>query len=394
MSFSNWFGTNDAGGTRRVDHVLVASIILLTGWGLVTLYSASYSYAERFFSGGLYFFKRQAIYAGCGFLLMLFFARINLELFRKLIPLMVIATLILCFLPLVPGLQYEKNGAPRWIRIGTDPNNPKLPRFTIQPSEFIKIALPFYLAHIFSKKGDGLNNFSRGILPPAIVIAFFVGVVCLQNNFSTAVFIAVNAVAMFFLAGVKKRWFVGAIVMFTPIAALMVLTETHRLVRMQSFFRPGEADIRGAGYQIFTSLRAINSGGFWGKGLGHGTWKVAGIPEVHTDFIFSAFSEEMGYLGIILVIVLFAVFAYRGYLAALSNGNRFERLLGFGLVNMIVSQALVNLGVTCGALPTTGLPLPFFSAGGTYLGIVLVAAGFIVNVSRKHRAPGFAAGRA
>ena len=389
MNFWKWF-ESDAPGVKRVDHVFTASVFLLTGWGLVTLYSSSYAHAQRFFGNGLFFFSRQMILGAAGLVLFLIFSRVNLELFRKLIPLMVFGTIFLCCLTFVPGIGIEKNGATRWIGFGTSPQNPSEPAITIQPSEFIKLTLPFYLAHIFTKKGEYINSFTRGILPPAIVIGAFFIIVYLQNNFSTAVFIAVNALVIFYLAGVQKRWFVGAIVMFTPLATLMVLTETHRWMRVQSFLQPREVDLRGSGYQIYTSLRAINSGGFWGKGLGNGTWKVAGIPEVHSDFILSAFAEESGFLGMIFLVILFTVFAIRGYRGAVKNEDTFSRLLGFGLVTMIVSQALVNLAVTCGALPTTGLPLPFFSAGGTYLAMVLIMAGFIANVTRSEflRIPG------
>ena len=386
MNFWRWFESDAPGKKERTDHIFTASVILLTGWGLVTLYSASYAHAERFFRSGMFFLNRQLLPGFIGIIMFFIFSRINLELFRKLIPIMVFGTFFLCCLTFVPGIGVEKNGATRWIGFGVSSQNPSEPGFTIQPSEFIKLTLPFYLAHIFSKKGDDINSFSKGILPPAIVIGAFFVIVYMQNNFSTAVFIAINALAIFFFAGVQKRWFIGAIVMFTPLAALMVLTETHRWIRVKSFFRPQEVDLRGAGYQIYTSLRAISSGGFWGKGLGQGTWKLAGIPEVHSDFVFSAFAEEMGFLGVILFIVLFAVFASRGYRGAVKNEDTFSRLLGFGLVTMIVSQAMVNLAVTAGAIPTTGLPLPFFSAGGTYLAMVLIMTGFIANVSRVSRA--------
>ena len=384
MNFLNWFDIDVPGRRKQADHIFIACVILLTGWGLVTLYSASYYQAERFFGNGLFFFSRQAVLGFCGLVLFFVFSRINLEKFRMLIPIMVFGTFAACCMTFFPGLGVEKNGAIRWIGIGKNPLYPSEPAITIQPSEFIKLTLPFYLAHIFSKKGDDINSFKRGILPPAIVIALFFIVVYLQNNFSTAMFIAVNALIIFFLAGIQKRWFAGAIVMFTPLAVLMVLTETHRWMRVKSFFRPNEVDLQGSGYQIYTSLRSIGSGGFWGKGLGHGTWKIAGIPEVHSDFIFSAFAEEMGFLGVFLFIVLFAVFALRGYSGALKNEDTFSRLLGFGLVTMIVTQVMVNLAVTGGAVPTTGLPLPFFSAGGTYLAMVLIMAGFIANVSRTN----------
>ena len=385
MDFMSWLEADVPGKMHRPDHILMASVFLLTGWGLVTLYSSSYAQALRFFSNGNHFFVRQTILAIVGILLFLLFSRLNLELFRKLIPLMLFGTLVLCFLTLVPGIGIEKNGAARWIGFGINPANPMEPRVTIQPSEFIKVSLPFYLAHTLTKKGDEMNNFFKGILTPIVVIGLFFLIVYKQNNFSTAVFIVINSLLIFFLAGVQLRWFFGALVMFIPIATLMVLTETHRLVRVLSFIYPDQVDPRGAGYQIETSLRAISSGGFWGKGLGQGTWKVAGIPEVHSDFIFAAFAEEAGLLGVILFLSLFSIFAVRGYRGALRNEDNFSKLLGFGLVTMIVTQVLLNLAVTSGVLPITGLPLPFFSAGGTYMAMILVMAGFIVNVSRASR---------
>jgi cell division protein FtsW len=384
MSITSWFEADMPGRTRRADHIFIACVFLLTGWGLVTLYSSSYAHGLRFFQNGYYFISRQAVLGAAGIFLFFVFSKMNLEKVRKLIPLMVFGTVILCCLTFVPGVGVEKNGATRWIGFGTNPVNPSEPRFTLQPSEFIKLTLPLYLAHIFTKKGEYINSFFKGILPPVLVIGLFFIIVYLQNNFSTALFIAVNALAVFFIAGVQLRWFIGALLVLVPLSALMVLTETHRLIRVMSFFYPTEIDRRGAGYQIFTSLRAINSGELWGKGLGQGTWKIAGIPEVHSDFIFASFAEEMGLMGIALFIILFAAFAAQGYRGAMRNEDKFSQLLGFGLVTMIVSQALVNLAVAVGIMPVTGLPLPFFSAGGTYLLIVLVMAGFIANVSREN----------
>ncbi|MDR0313541.1 MAG: FtsW/RodA/SpoVE family cell cycle protein, partial [Treponema sp.] len=284
MSATSWFEADMPGRIKRADHIFVAAVFLLTGWGLVTLYSASYARGLRFSQNGFYYVSRQAILGAVGIILFLIFSKANLEKLRKLTPLMVVGTFVLCCLTFFPGIGVEKNGATRWIGIGTDPQNPSA-GLTIQPSEFIKIALPFYLAHIFAKKGEHINSFLKGILPPVLVLALFFVVVYLQNNFSSALFIAINALAMFFIAGVQIRWFIGALVVLAPLSILMILTETHRLVRVISFFDPTGVDRQGAGYQIFTSLRAINSGGFWGKGLGQGTWKISGIPEVHSDFI-------------------------------------------------------------------------------------------------------------
>jgi cell division protein FtsW len=255
----------------------------------------------------------------------------------------------------------------------------------------VKLALPVYLAHIFDKKRDCLDSFRSGVLPPVLVTAFFFSLIYLQNNFSTAVFIALNALAVFFLAGVRLRYFFGAAVMFLPLSSLLILTKEHRVRRLISYIRP-DWEPQGAGYQVRSSLRTIVSGGFWGKGIGQGTRKVASVPEIQSDFIFSAFAEESGFLGITLFFILFSVFTVQAYRGACKNESAFERLLAAGLVTMIGSQALLNLAVVSGCLPATGIPLPFFSAGGSSLATTLVCAGLIVNISRRGLSPGNGSG--
>jgi cell division protein FtsW len=365
---------------RQADHVLIASVFFLTGMGLVTLYSSSFAFAERFFGDGLYFFTRQAALGAAGLALFFAAAYIKLEFLRKLVKPLVIGTIILCCLTFVPGIGVSKNGASRWIHLGS---------WTYQPSELVKLVLPLYLAHIFDKKGSEIDRFSKGILPPVMITTLFSLLIYLQNNFSTALFIALNALFIFYFAGVKFRYFFSAVFILCPIAALLVLTKEHRFRRVISFFLP-DWDPQGAGYQVRSSVLSVTSGGFWGKGIGQGTRKVASVPEIHSDFIFSAFAEEAGFLGILLFAFLFVVFAFRGYRAALGTEKAFFRLLGFGLVTMIVSQTLLNIAVAAGAVPATGLPLPFFSAGGSSLATTLLMTGLVVNISRT-QAPVFAA---
>jgi cell division protein FtsW len=187
---------------------------------------------------------------------------------------------------------------------------------------------------------------------------------------------------IFFLAGLRFRYFLAAAIMFLPVSALLVLTKEHRVRRFISFFMP-DWDPLGAGYQVRSSLLTIMSGGFWGKGIGQGTRKIASVPEIHSDFIFSAFAEEAGFLGVLLCFILFAVFALQGYRGAFKSGSLFNRLLAAGLVTMIVSQTLLNVAVVSGSVPATGIPLPFFSAGGSSLATTLICAGFIANVCRR-----------
>ena len=361
----------------RVDHALIASILLLAGLGLVTLYSSSYAFSQRFFKGdGLYLIRRQLMLGAVGIVLFFLASVVNLELLRKLVKPLVLGCIILCIFTFVPGIGVRKNGAARWIGFGA---------YTFQPSEMVKFVLPLYLAHIFDKKKDDIDILFRGVIPPALITGVFFVLIFLQNNFSTAVFLALNALFMFFLAGVRFRYFFSAVFMFIPTAALLVLRKEHRIRRFLSYLKP-EFEPSGASYQVNSSILSISSGGFWGKGIGQGTRKLTSVPEVHSDFIFSAYAEESGFIGVILFCFLFTIFAIRGYISSMKNERPFNRLLGCGLVTMIISQVLLNIAVVSGALPATGIPLPFFSAGGSSLATTLFMAGLIVNVSRLSNA--------
>ncbi|MDR0641957.1 MAG: putative lipid II flippase FtsW [Treponema sp.] len=356
-----------------VNYLLVASVFLLTGMGLVTLYSSSYAFASRFYRNGMYFMIGQLRAGALGIVLFFVFSRIDLEVLRKLVKPLVVFAVIICILTFIPGIGDTRNGASRWI---------KLPGgITFQPSELVKFILPLYLAHIFDKKQERLDEFSAAVLPPVLVTALFFIIIYLQNNFSTAVFIAVNALFIFFLAGVKLRYFFSAIIMLLPLSSLLILTKEHRLRRLISFVKP-EWEPQGAGYQVGSSIRTIALGGFWGKGLGQGTRKIASIPEVHSDFIFSSFAEESGFLGVVLIFALFGIFAFL-CLRGAARTSLYRKLLAYGLLTMILSQAMLNIAVVSGSLPTTGLPLPFFSAGGSSLSVTLLMAGLIVNICRE-----------
>jgi len=358
------------------DQLLVAIIFLLTGLGLITLYSSSFAFAQRFFNNGYHFISRQIALGAAGLAMFFIASIVPLDFLRKLVKPLVFASIILCILTFIPGIGETKNGAARWIGIGP---------LTYQPSELVKLVLPLYLAHFFDKKKEKLHVLSSGVIPPALITGLFFVLIFLQNNFSTAVFLAFNALFMFYIAGVPFRYFISALLMFVPTATLLMLKKEHRVKRFLSYLQP-EYDPRGAGYQVNASILTINSGGFWGKGIGQGTRKISSVPEVHSDFIFSSFAEEAGFIGVLIFTCLFALFAVRGYSASMKNENPFNRLLGCGLVTMIISQVLLNIAVVAGALPSTGVPLPFFSAGGSSLITTLIMAGLIVNTSRTRKA--------
>ena len=354
------------------DHILVASVLLLTGLGLVSLYSASYAFAQRFFGNGLYFVFRQAVFAAVGIVFFFFASVISLEFVRKWIGVLLLATLVVCALTFT-GIGIERNGATRWIGFGP---------ISFQPSELVKLVLPLYLAHFFERRKEDIDSLRRAILPSVVISGLFFTLIFFQNNFSTALFLVVNTVFIFILAGIKFRYLFSAVIMFIPIAAFVVVTKEHRLRRLLSYINP-EYEPLGAGYQVLSSIRSVSSGGFLGKGIGQGTRKIASVPEIQSDFIFSSYTEETGFLGVILFCALFATFAVRGFAAAMKSENGFHRLLGAGLVSMIISQVLLNIAVVAGALPTTGVPLPFFSAGGSSLVFTMIMAGLIVNISKQ-----------
>jgi cell division protein FtsW len=358
---------------QKSVHLFYFCVVLLFGVGLVTLYSSSYAFAARFFRDGNYFIIRQLIFGAAGIVLFFVFAVINLEKLRKfLLPLVGVAA-GLCILTMRPGIGIERYGASRWIEIGP---------FSYQPSEMVKFILPLYLAHILDRKSDSLDSFHSGVLPPVLITGLFFALIYMQNNFSTAVFLVFNALVIFYLAGMPYRYFLSAIAVILPVAALLVFSKEHRVRRLVSFLRP-EWDPMGAGFQVSASRDAIVSGGFFGKGMGEGTRKIASIPEIHSDFIFSSYVEETGFLGILLFFAMFTVFAVLGYRAAWKARTVFARLLAASLTTLITSQALLNVAVVSGALPATGIPLPFFSAGGSSLATTLICAGIIANVARN-----------
>ena len=350
-------------------HLFYFCVILLLGVGLVTLYSSSYAFSQRYKNDGNYLIRRQLIFSAIGIVLFFIFSKINLRDLRKYVVHLLAIAAFLCVITLILGV--EKKGASRWIEIGP---------LSYQPSEMVKLALPLYLAHLLDKKAGSLDDFYSGVLPPLLVTGLFFLLIYIQNSFSTAIFIVFNVLIIFFLAGMHYRYFLAATLMILPISALLIFTKEHRVRRLISFLKP-EWEPLGAGYQVTAGRQAIISGGFWGKGLGEGTRKIASIPEVHSDFIFSAYAEETGFIGVVLLFVLFTAFAILGYRAAWRSETLFERLLAAGLTTMIVSQALLNVAVASGFFPVTGVPLPFFSAGGSSLATTLCCAGLIANVA-------------
>jgi cell division protein FtsW len=265
-------------------------------------------------------------------------------------------------------------GANRWIIVGG---------LSFQPSELAKLTLILYLSYILAKKFGDLDDVINSLVPPLLVVGGFTALIYFQNDFSTSLFVLLISLLLFFVAGVRLRYFVFLILTLVPLASILVLSKEHRVRRLIAFLDPN-SDPVGTGYQVIAAKSALSNGNFWGAGFGEGTEKLGGLPEAHSDFIFAVFAEEAGFLGVLFIIALFLAFAVRGYAVAFryEGEDTFAFLLAFGLTSCIVFQALVNMAVVSGMLPATGLPLPFFSHGGSSMVIALLMSGLLVNLSR------------
>lgn len=325
------------------------------------------------FNNPYYFIKRQMVSVAIGFLLFVFFALFNIDAVRRLIPIIVIITVILCVLTFVPGVSIERNGARRWIRMPFS--------FTLQPSEVVKFTYVMFLANLFVKQFE-MEEHERTMMPAVIGLFFFTVLVLIQKDFSTSVFIFCAGLVMFFATGAKLLWFFPALTLIIPAMFFIVFQETYRIERIIAFLRPNEG-AHTFNYQSMASRRAISAGGFWGTGIGNNMMWVNSVPEVQADYIFAGWAEAMGFFGVIAYFALLAVFAWRAFNASISCTDRFAAYTAFGFTCIIVLQSLINCSVVCGALPATGIPLPFFSLGGSSIIVTLAMCGFIVNASER-----------
>ena len=373
MNSYSFYAERSLENYNKSDFTFVVSVILLTGLGLFTLYFCSQNYAERIFHDSFYFIRRQSISALVGLFGFILFASLKISVIRKILPVMVGVTLLLCILTFVPGISIEKNGARRWLRMPFS--------FTLQPSEFVKFTLVVFLANIFDKLETIENPEERSLFPSVFVMLVFILLVLMQKDLSTSVFIFCVCFLMFAAAGLKIRWVFVVLLMAIPFLFIFITSEQYRIDRIIAFLKPDEG-IHTFNYQSIAAKRAISAGGAWGSGIGVGLIQSNRIPEVQADYIFAGWAEAMGLFGVAIYFATLGVFAWRGFKTAIVCKNRFASYSAFGFVLMISAQSIVNCAVVCGALPSTGIPLPFFSMGGSSIITTLCMCGFIVNASR------------
>jgi cell division protein FtsW len=362
---------------RAAGDPLLASVqVLLLALGLAALFSASHFYAERVFHDPYHLLKRQLAFVLAGLGAFVLASRTPLPFLRRATPALLAASFLLCLAVFLPGLGRAVLGARRWIFLFGQ---------SFEPLELAKLAVVLYLASILAKKQERMDDPLNSLIPPLLVVLAFAGVVYLQKDFSTSVFLLVVALCMFLMAQVRLLYFVLLALLFLPLGGLLLFTQAYRVQRLIAFFNP-LADPSGSGYQLIAARSALAGGGLWGRGLGRGLKSLGALPEAPSDFIFAVIGEEAGFLGVLFVVFLFLLFAWRGYLLAYRSQDAFSAFLAFGLTTTIFLQALLNFAVVTGLVPSTGIPLPFISAGGSCMVTSLAMSGLLLNLSRQQEA--------
>lgn len=357
----------------RVDGTLPVILALLLMGGILALFSATY-YKAVDHGDALLEVKKQLIGIGLGFALMVITSRIPYRFWQnpKVVVLALAGSFLLLVLVLVPGIGVYLNGSRRWLNIAG---------MSFQPSEMAKLASVLYLAATLSFRLNQVEKLWRGLLPLLIVPALMFVLILEQPNLSTAGSIMIVSVLMLLLAGAKWSHLTLLGTAGLCVGAVYAWIEPYRRERLLSFRNPF-AQMSDEGYQLSQSLIAIGSGGLFGRGLGQGRQKFSYLPYPESDFIFAIVGEDFGLLGCVAVILLFVAFAFAGMRVAVSCPDRYGCLLAAGITSMISVQAFINIGVVIGVLPTTGLPLPFFSAGGISISLLMAAVGIVFNISR------------
>lgn len=351
---------------------LTVVVMALICVGIVMIYSASCVNAMENFHDSLYYLKRHMIFLAMG---LASCAAVMMFDYRQLQPYagrIILFSILLLVLVIIPHIGKESYGARRWFKLGV---------FHFQPSELSKLAIIVFMADFLARKQEIIKDFWRGFVPPVVVM----GIVCVltvkQPDLGTTVETAVVVLVMMFIAGSRLRHMsiigLGGIIAVT----YLIIKAPYRMARIVAFLDPWQ-DSRGIGFQLTQSQIAIGSGGVFGVGLGHSQQKLFYLPAAHTDFILSIVGEELGLIGTLAIIALFVAFIWIGSRIIRQTNNAFGYFLAVGIVAMLGLQAMVNVGVSIGAFPTKGLPLPFISYGGSALIFHLIAIGLLLNVAK------------
>jgi len=360
--------------TKHVaDHVLLLIIIGLTLFGMIMVASASSVVAERFQDDQFFFVKHQLFFGGTvGATLFLLGYFVPYRWWRGLALPGLVASVVLLIMVFIPGLQVAYGGASRWIGIGS---------ITLQPTEITKLAFILYLAALLEKKGEDVRDFRKSVLPFLVIAGLISLLIIMQPDVGTLLSIAAIAAAMVYAGGFRVRHILMIGLGGASLFAILLNTARYRLERIMVYLHP-ELDPQGIGYQINQALLAVGTGGIWGLGLGRSRQKYYYLPEPAGDSIFAIIAEELGFVRTTVLLVLFALFVYRGFAIARTAPDVFGRLMATGITSWIMVQSFINMGSILGITPLTGITLPFISYGGSALATVLLASGVLLNISK------------
>ncbi|MDY4191025.1 MAG: putative lipid II flippase FtsW [Oscillospiraceae bacterium] len=360
-------------GRGNIDVTFLVLVLLLLTFGLVMMFSASYAYAYYRMDDSFYYIKRQLLFAVGGLGVMIFLAYFDYRWWRKLaLPVFAASILMLVVVLFMP----ERNGAKRWIELGP---------LTFQPSEIAKFAVILMFASMVALYGEKMRSFRYGILPFAAVLGVVAALMVLEPHLSGTILILSIGAVMMFVGGTDLKWFLLLLCVLVAAVGIVVLIPgviEYAQSRFQYWLDPF-SDAQGKGFQTIQSLLAIGSGGFMGLGLGNSRQKYLYIPEPQNDFVFSIVCEELGFVGAAIIVILFALLVWRGFVIAIRAKDKFGSMLAVGLTTQVGLQALLNIAVVTNTIPNTGISLPFFSYGGSALIMLLAQMGVVLSVSRQ-----------
>ncbi|MDD5167232.1 MAG: putative lipid II flippase FtsW [Syntrophales bacterium] len=356
---------------KSPDMLLMIVTLILVTVGTVMIYSSSSIMAMERFKDGQFFLKKQILFVVLGLAMMILLQRIPYEYLRHFAYPGVIVSVVLLILVLIPHVGVRVGGASRWLRLGP---------ISFQVTEFVKIGVVLFLAHFLTRKSEHLTELTKGILIPIGVTMALVGLIVIEPDFGTAAIITTISMLMLYLSGSRVRYLAGMAALFIPVGLWILFSKSYRVERLMTFLDPWR-DPQHSGFQIIQSLLSFGSGGIFGAGVGDGMQKLFYLPEPHTDFILSVIAEESGFMGVFIVIILFGIFVFRGFMISFKAPDRFSTLLASGVTMVIALEAFINIAGVMGLIPLKGLALPFLSYGGTSLIMSLAAVGILLNIS-------------
>lgn len=362
---------------NEYDYWILFTVLVLLAMGTIMVFSAS-SYSAQFYQNNKYHYLfRQLLWSALGVISMFIFSKLDYRRIAAASPILIIISTVMLTLVIIPGIGYVSNDARRWFNLGFT---------TFQPSEFTKIAMILFLSFSLSKNSERLKSFTKGLLPYLLIIGLTDALLYFEPHMSAVILITLVSVIILFCAGAKIGHFLAIGIPGIIGGWLLILKMEYRVDRILAFSDPFKY-AQDEGFQVVNSLYAIASGNLFGRGLGRSLQKNLYLPEPHNDFIFAILCEELGFIGAMTVILLFMLLIWRGIKAAMNASDMLGSLIAAGITSLVALEAIINIAVVTSTIPTTGMPLPFFSYGGTSTIFLLTSMGILLNVSKGSSAP-------